>query len=133
MIKENPSHSRYWIDGRVSCPIGGPFDLWRWNHFRDYGKTPEDTVKMYPSLSPETVDILAVATVNERRSLAQVLVDFAEHGPELELRLAHNYFREWRRPSPFMPESMKGIPSRPARSTPEPLHEFLDDWENHSH
>lgn len=132
MSTDERAHSRYWIDGEDSCPIGGPFDLWRRNYFREYGKPPEDTAKMYPSLSPETVDMLATLTVNQGRSLAQILDGFAKQGPELELTLAHNYFSQWRRKSPFMPESMQGLALRPARTTPESFEEILDDLRNHN-
>lgn len=123
-----PGASGYWIDGPQGCPIGGPFDLWRPNYFHENGKPPEDTAKMYPSLSAATVTDVAVATINDGAALEEILEAFADCGPEVELTVAHNYFSQWRRRVPFMPDEMQDMPLRPARTSPEPLDEFLEDW-----
>lgn len=83
---------------------------------------------MYPALSSETVAEIASATVLNNASLHDVLAIFHDRGPELELSLAHNYFSQWRKAAPFMPESMQNVPLRPARESPEPWDEFEEDW-----
>jgi len=123
-----PGGSGYWIDGPQGCPIGGPFDLWRPNYFHTNGEPPEDTARMYPSLDPQTVKEVAVATVTNDASLDDVRATFGDRGPEVELIVAHRYFSQWRKRVPFMPDSMQDIPLRPARTSPEPLEEFLEDW-----
>lgn len=128
MANGEPGSSGYWIDGPQGCPIGGPFDLWRPNYFHANGEPPEDTAKMYPSLAPETVKAVAVATVTHGAELSDVLAALGPHGPEIELTVAHRYFSQWRKRVPFMPDSMQDIPLRPARTSPEPLDEFLEDW-----
>jgi hypothetical protein len=120
------------LDRRASgVPVGGPFDLWRPNYFHANGEPPDDTAKMYPSLSAQTVTDLAVATVRGGATLDDVLSAFADRGPRLELTVAHRYFSQWRRRAPFMPDSMQDLPQRPARTSPEPLEEFLEDWRRH--
>lgn len=86
---------------------------------------------MYPSLSASTVTGVAVATVRHVATLDDVLTEFADHGPQVELTVAHRYFSEWRKRAPFVPDSMQDIPLRPARTSPEPLEEFLEDWQKH--
>ncbi|GAA3539259.1 hypothetical protein GCM10022263_28460 [Nocardioides daeguensis] len=125
-----PGSSGYWIDEPMGCPIGGPFDLWRPNYFHANGELPDDTARMYPSLGPETVKAVAVATVTHGAELSDVLTAFGDHGPEVELTVAHRYFSQWRKRVVFMPDSMQDIPLRPARTSPEPLDEFLEDWRN---
>lgn len=120
--------SGYWIDGPQGCPIGGPFDLWRPNYFHANGEPPEDTAKLYPSLDRQTVKDVAVATVDDGATLSDVLATFADRGPEVELTVAHSYFSQWRKRVPFTPDSMQDMPLRPARTSPEPLEEFLEDW-----
>jgi hypothetical protein len=126
-----PGSSGYWIDGPQGCPIGGPFDLWRPNYFHANGEPPEDTAKMYPSLDAQTVADVAVATVMHEDTLDEVLTAFADRGPQVELTVAHQYFSQWRKRVPFMPDSMQDLPLRPARTSPEPLEEFLEDWRKH--
>jgi len=123
-----PGSTDYWIDGPQGCPIGGPFDLWRPNYFHAKGAPPDDTAKMYPSLSAQTVTDVAVATVMHGSTLDEVLTAFADHGPQVELTVAHQYFSQWRKRVPFMPDSMQDIPLRPPRTSPEPLEGFLEDW-----
>ena len=115
--------SEYWINGPQGCPIGGPFDLWRQNYFFENGRPPADTAKMYPALSAETVADVATATV----TLEDVLGMFGSRGPREQLTAAYEYFVQWRKRVPFMPDSMQDPPLRPARTTPEPLDEFLMD------
>lgn len=119
--------NEYWVDGPGGCPIGGPFDLWRQNYFFANGEPPEDTAKMYPALSAETVADVATATVTDGATLDEVLRRFGDRGPHEELTMAHNYFEQWRKRAPFMPDSMQDMPLRPARTSPEPLDEFLQD------
>jgi len=126
-----PGSSGYWIDGPQGCPIGGPFDLWRPNYFHANGEPPDDTAKMYPSLSAQTVTDVAVAAVTHGATLDEVLTAFVDRGPQVELTVAHRYFSQWRRRAPFMPDSMQDLPQRPARTSPEPLEEFLEDWRKH--
>lgn len=114
-----PGDSGYWIDGSQGCPIGGPFDLWRPNYFYANGEPPEDTAKLYPSLTLQTVADIAVATVSNGANLEKVLAIFRDRGPEVELMVAHRYFSQWRRRIPFMPETMQDMPLRPARTSPE--------------
>lgn len=71
---------------------------------------------------------LAVAAVTHGAELPDVLAAFGVHGPEAELTAAHRYFSQWRKRVPFMPDSMQDMPLRPARTSPEPLDEFLEDW-----
>ncbi len=123
-----PGSSGYWIDGPRGCPIGGPFDLWRPNYFSTNGEPPEDTAKLYPSLDPQSVKDVAVATVDDGATLDDVLAIFADRGPEVEWTVAHRYFSQWRKRVPFMPDFMQDIPLRPARTSPEPVEEFLEDW-----
>ena len=120
--------SKYWVDGRGGCPIGGPFDLWRQNYFVANGEPPEDTAKMYPDLSAETLAAVAVAAVNDGATLDEVLTTFGDHGPHEQLTMAHTYFSEWRRSAPFMPDSVQDIPRRWSGTEPEPLEDFLEDW-----
>lgn len=117
----------YWVEHETQgCPIGGPFDLWRQNHFMANDAPPEDTAKLYPGLSAETVTAVAVATVNDHATLGEVLAAFGDTGPSDQLTMAHAYFREWRKSAPFLPESMQDIPRRWSGTTPEPLKKFLD-------
>ena len=127
------SGSEYWVDGPGGCPIGGPFDLWRQNYFLANGEPPEDTEKMYPALSAETVADLATATVTDGATLDEVLRRFGDRGPYEQLTMAHNYFEQWRKRVPFMPDSMQDMPLRPVRTSPEPLDEFLEDWQRIIH
>ncbi|WP_072313389.1 hypothetical protein [Agrococcus sp. Marseille-P2731] len=120
--------AQYWVDDVSGCPIGGPFDPWRPNYFRANGEPPEDTSKMYPGLSASTVSEVAIATVNDEDTLDDVLSDFGKRGPVEQLVMAHAYFSEWRKRAPFMPDSMQGIPLRPARTSAEPLEESVGDW-----
>lgn len=126
-----PGSSGYWIDGPQGCPIGGPFDLWRANYFHANGEPPEDTAKMYPLLSPQTVADVAVSTAANGATLGEVLIAFGDRGPEVELTVAHRYFSQWRKRVPFMPDSMQDLPLRPARTSPEPLKQFLKNWQAH--
>lgn len=86
---------------------------------------------MYPTLSASTVTDVAVATVTHGATLDDVLTVFADHGPQVELTVAHRYFSQWLKRAPFMPDSMQDISLRPARTSPEPLEEFLEDWRKH--
>ena len=109
----------------VGCPIGGPFDLWRQNYFFAHGEPPEDTVKMYPVLSAEPVADVATATVTDGATLDEILRTFGDRAPHVQLMMAHNYFEQWRKRVPFMPDSLQDMALQPARTSPEPLDEFL--------
>ena len=117
--------TRYWVDGPAGCPIAGPFDLWRRGYFNEHGEPPEDTALMYPGLDHATVNALAV-TAAQGTAVTDVLAQFP--GPPEQLTMAHAYFSEWRKPAPFLPDEMHGVPLRPERSTPEPIEEFWADW-----
>lgn len=121
-----------WVDGPHGCPIGGPFDLWRKNYFVEKGVPPADSVKMWPGLVFETVSAIAAATVNENATLAEILARFSGTGPNDELEMAHDYFSQWRRRAPFMPESMQDLPLLPARTEPATVDETLADLERYS-
>ncbi len=82
---------------------------------------------MYPSLSPQTVTDVAVATAANGATLDEVLIAFGDRGPEAELVVAHRYFSQWRKRVPFMPDSMQELPLMPARTSPEPLEQFLKE------
>jgi hypothetical protein len=127
------SESEYWVDGPGGCPVGGPFDLWRQNYFFANGEPPEDTATMYPALSAETVADVATATVTNGAALDEVFRRFGDRGSHEQLAMAHNYFEQWRKRVPFMPDSMQDMPLRPARTSPEPLDEFLEDWQRNIH
>lgn len=120
--------SKYWVEGRSGCPIGGPFDLWRQNYFLAHGEPPEDTANMYPGLTTETVKAVAIATVSKSASLDEVLTDFGDEGPDEQLAMAHTYFMEWRKNVPFMPDNMQHIRRRNVGTEPEALGDFLEDW-----
>lgn len=121
--------SEYWVEHeKYGCPIGGPFDLWRQNYFMANGEPPEDTAKLYPDLSSETVTAVAVATINAGATLDHLLITFGDRGPSDQLTMAHTYFSEWRKSAPFMPDSMQDIPRRWEGTAPEPLEDFHDDW-----
>lgn len=121
--------SKYWVEHtKYGCPIGGPFDLWRQNYFMANGEPPEDTAKLYPDLSSETVTAVAVATINDGATLDHLLITFGDRGPSYQLTMAHTYFSEWRKSAPFMPDSMQDIPRRWEGTAPEPLEDFHDDW-----
>ena len=121
--------SKYWVEHeKYGCPIGGPFDLWRQNYFMANGQPPEDTARLYPDLSSETVTAVAVATVSGGATLDDLLITFGDRGPSDQLAMAHAYFMEWRKSAPFMPDSMQDIPRRWRGTEPEPLAGFLDDW-----
>lgn len=121
--------SKYWVEpAKYGCPIGGPFDLWRQNYFMANGEPPEDTAKLYPDLSSETVTAVAVATINDGATLDHLLITFGDRGPSYQLTMAHTYFSEWRKSAPFMPDSMQDIPRRWEGTAPEPLEDFHDDW-----
>lgn len=115
----------YWVG---DCPIAGPFDLWRKNYFLQNGVPPEDTAEMYPSLKSETVISVARAAVIENASLNEVLLKHEDCNSKEQVMKAYAYFCEWRKHAPFMPDSWQDAPLRPARTSPEPLEEFLDDW-----
>ena len=117
--------SKYWGN---DCPIGGPFDLWRKNYFLENGTPPDDTAKLYPELSVDTVAGIATAAVTDSATLAEVLEKYNNNGPEEQLTMAYTYFSEWRKRCPFMPDSMQDLPLRPARTSPEPFDEFWADW-----
>ncbi|MCL2152139.1 MAG: hypothetical protein FWH57_04140 [Oscillospiraceae bacterium] len=120
--------SKYWSG---KCPIGDPFDLWRKNYFLANGKLPEDTEKMYPELSPEIVADIASIAVSGDSTLDEVLRKFGDCEAKEQLTMAFAYFNEWRKRAPFLPDSWQDIPLRPARTSPEPLEEFMDDWREH--
>lgn len=121
--------SKYWVEhAKYGCPIGGPFDLWRQKHFMANGEPPEDTAKLYPDLSSETVTAVAVATINDGATLDHLLIIFGDRGPSDHLTMAHTYFSEWRKSAPFMPDSLQDIPRRWEGTAPEPLEDFHDDW-----
>ena len=121
--------SKYWVEhAKYGCPIGGPFDLWRQNYFMANGEPPEDTAKLYPDLSSETVTAVAVATINAGATLDHLLITFGDRGPSDQLTTAHTYFSEWRKSAPFMPDSMQDIPRRWEGTAPEPVEESYDDW-----
>ena len=121
--------SKYWVEhAKYGCPIGGPFDLWRQNYFMANGEPPEDTAKLYPDLSSETVTAVAVATINDGATLDHLLITFGDRGPSDKLTMAHTYFSECRKSAPFMPDSMQDIPRRWEGTAPEPLEDFHDDW-----
>jgi hypothetical protein len=121
--------SKYWVEhAKYGCPIGGPFDLWRQNYFMANGEPPEDTAKLYPDLSSETVTAVAVATINDGATLDHLLITFGDRGPSYQLTMAHTYFSERRKSAPFMPDSMQDIPRRWEGTAPEPLEDFHDDW-----
>lgn len=124
--------ARYWVDGKGGCPIGGPFDLWRSNYYRENGEPPEDTTKMYPGLDAATIKEVAVAAVATDVTLDDVLNALGDRGPAEQLEMAYAYFREWRKRAPFMPDSWQDAPLRPARTSPEPLEESLENWEARS-
>ncbi|MFL6091098.1 MAG: hypothetical protein ACJ71Z_13270 [Aeromicrobium sp.] len=123
-----PMRPAYWVAGPGGCPIGGPFDLWRKNYFIANGEPPEDTVKMYPALSQRTVTGIAEATFTWEATLEDVLQRFTTDGPHDQLTMAYSYFHEWRKRAPFLPDSMQDIALRPARTEPEPLDGFMEDW-----
>lgn len=127
------SGSGYWVDGPGGCPIGGPFELWRQNYFFANGEPPEDLATMYPALSAETVAGVATATVTDGATLEEVLRRFGDRSRHEQLTMAHNYFKEWRKRFPFMQDSMQALPLRPARTSREPLDEFLEDWQRIIH
>lgn len=118
----------YWIDGPAGCPVAAPFDLWRKNYFVANGTPPDDTQKMYPALTATTVTDVAVATVRDGATLDDVLRTFAGQGPDEQLSAAHRYFSRWIEHAPFMPDSWQDVPLRPARTSPEPLDEFMKNW-----
>ena len=121
--------SKYWVEhAKYGCPIGGPFDLWRQNYFMANREPPEDTAKLYPGLSSETVTAVAVATINDGATLDHLLITFGDRGPSDQLTMAHTYFSDWRKSAPFMPDSMQDIPRRWEGTAPEPLEDFHDDW-----
>jgi len=125
--------SKYWVGRIADCPIGGPFDLWRKNYYLENGRPPDDTVKMFPALSFKTVTGIATAAVVDNASLNEVFIKYGEYEPKKQLKMAYAYFSEWRKHAPFMPDSFQDIPLRPARTSPEPLDEFLDDWDKVIH
>ena len=121
--------SKYWVEhAKYGCPIGGPFDHWRQNYFMANGEPPEDTAKLYPDLSSETVTAVAVATINDGATLDHLLITFGDRGPSDQLTMAYTYFSEWRMSAPSMPDSMQDIPRRWEGTAPEPLEDFHDDW-----
>ena len=117
--------SKYWVG---ECPIGGPFDLWRKDYFLANDIPPDDTVKMYPALCAETVASIATATVTENATLSEIISRYGNCESEEQLTMAYEYFSEWHKRCPFLPDSMQDLPLRSARTSPEPLDEFLDDW-----
>jgi hypothetical protein len=120
--------SKYWVGD--DCQIGGPFDLWRKNYFFANGRPPDDMVKMYPALNAETVaDIAKTSTVGA--TLEDVLHKFERHEPVDQLTMAYEYFSEWRKHAPFMPDFFQDVPLRPIGTSPEPLEEFWKDWCKH--
>lgn len=129
-LMNDSNDTGYWVDGPYGCPIGGPFDVWRRQHFLEEGSLPDDTTKMYPALSTETVHGIAVAAVHDNQNVDEVRERFANSGPVDQISMAHRYFAEWGKKAPFTPDSWQDIPQRPARTTPEPLEEFLEDWRN---
>jgi len=119
--------SEYWVDDDHGCPIGGPFDLWRKNYFLFYGKPPEDTCKMYPALSVEVIKGIAIAAATHGAELDVVLDTYRDSGPIEQLTMAYEYFHEWRKHAPFMPDFFQDCPLRPARTSHETIDEFLED------
>lgn len=85
---------------------------------------------MYPALTHETLAELAVETVVNDASLDAVLRLLGDRCPSAQVFKAHAYFSEWRKRAPFMPESWQDVPLRPARTSAEPLEEFLSDLQS---
>jgi hypothetical protein len=122
--------NKYWVG---DCPIGGPFDLWRKNYFIANGSPPDDTGKMYPALSTKSITTIAIATVLENATFDDVINKNVDIESEEQAKKAYAYFSEWRKHAPFLPDSMQDLPLRPARTSPEPIEEFLDDWNKLMH
>ena len=117
-------NNKYWVG---DCPIGGPFDLWRKDYFLANGKPPDDTGKMYPALSDKTISAVATAAVIDNATLDDIISN-GDFESEEQVKKAYAYFVEWRKHAPFLSDDFQDLPLRPARTSPESLEEFLDDW-----
>lgn len=80
-------------------------DLWRPNYSRENGEPSEDTREECPGCSPTTIREVAIATVMDGATLADVLNALGDRGPTHQLEMAHAYFSEWRERAPFLADS----------------------------
>ena len=119
---------RYWVDGKSGCPVGGPFDLWRMYYFQDYGIVPADTEKMYPDLSRNEINEIATLATSKPQSDPTKLVERFPSAPIAQVQMAFEYFSQWNRDAPFMPDSMQGIKKLPKHTRPLTPEEVMEGW-----